>query len=131
MPKDKEKIKEENTLELSVRFLSARPDLVGVWIAGARDFLQLFKTAHIEVIAAYLHTVEINFFGGLKRHCERKYPDQKFEYSLGTICRNSKNEERFIVGIRTEKNGKPTYEYIFGETMGACNESSMKSWMEK
>jgi hypothetical protein len=100
-------------------------------MVGVRDFLPLFKAAHREVIAAYLHTVEINFFEGLKRHCERKYPDQKFIYSLGTICRNSKNEERFIVGIRPEKNSKPTYEYVFEETMGACNESSMKSWMEK
>lgn len=125
-----EKIK--NPLDLSARFLAARPDLVGAWIIGAHGILPMFKSKHKEAIAAYLETVETEFFSALRHHFEKKHVDQKLTYTFGTICKNGKGDERMVIGIHPEKSGKPSYEYISDQGMvGACNESSMKSWMEK
>lgn len=121
-----------NPIDLSARFLAARPDLVGAWIIGAHSILPMFKSKHKEAITAYLETVEIEFFSALRHHFEKKHADQKLTYTFGTICKNSKGDERMIIGIHPEKSGKPSYEYMSDRgTVGACNESSMKSWMEK
>lgn len=123
---------QKNPLDLSARFLAARPDLVGPWIIGAHSLLSMFKSKHKEAIMSYLETVEAQFFSALRHHFEKKNGDQKLTYTFGTICRNRKGEERLIIGIRREDSGKPTYEYIMDEgTLGACNESSMESWMNK
>ncbi len=121
-----------NPISLSARFLTARTDLVGAWIIGAHSLLPIFKSPHKEAIIAYLETVQSEFFTALRHHFEKKNPDQKMAYTLGTICRNRKGEERLIVGMEPQKSGKPTYDYMSDDgQVGACNESSMVSWMNK
>ena len=134
MTKDKKNIKkqEANPLSLSARFLSARPDFVGAWIIGAHSLLPIFKTENREVIIAFLETVQGEFFAALRHHWEKRNVDQRMTYTFGTICRNRKGEERLVIGILAQKTGKPAYEYIDDNgKVGACNESSMISWMEK
>lgn len=122
----------ENPLNLSARFLAARPDLVGAWIIGAHGLLPIFKSKSREAIIAYLDTVQREFFTALRHHWEKKNPNQKMTYTFGTICRNRKGEERLVIGILSQESGKPTYEYIADDgKIGACNESSMVGWMEK
>lgn len=119
-------------MALSARFLTARPDFVGAWIIGAYSLLPIFKTAHKEAIIAFLETVQGQFFAALRNQLEKKYPDQKMTYTLGTTCRNRKGQERLIIGLTPTEKGKPTYDYIDDEgKVGACNESSMVGWMEK
>lgn len=121
-----------NPISLSARFLAARPDLVSAWIIGAHSLLPIFKSKHKEAITAYLETVQGQFFAALRHHFEKKHPDQKLTYTFGTICRNRKGEERLIIGIEHTDKNKPTYDYIDDNgKVGACNESSMVSWMEK
>jgi hypothetical protein len=131
--KPKQKIQHQpNPISLSARFLAARPDLVSAWIIGAHSLLPIFKTKHREAIIVYLETVQGEFFAALRHHWEKKYPDQKLTYTFGTICRNRKSEERLVIGIQPTEKNKPTYEYIDDNgKVGACNESSMVSWMEK
>ena len=134
MTKDKKNIKkqETNPLDLSARFLSARPDFVGAWIIGAHSLLPIFKTENREVIIAFLETVQGEFFAALRHHWEKRNIDQRMTYTFGTICRNRKGDERLVIGILAQKSGKPAYEYIDDNgKAGACNESSMISWMEK
>ncbi len=133
MNKQKTKIeKVENPLNLSARFLAARPDLVGAWIIGAHGLLPIFKSKSREAIIAYLDTVQREFFTALRHHWEKGNPDQKLTYTFGTICRNRKGEERLVIGVLAQKNNKPTYEYMADDgKVGACNESSMVGWMEK
>lgn len=133
MTKNKKDTKQEpNPLSLSARFLSARPDFVGAWIIGAHGLLPLFKSEQKEAIIAFLETVQGEFFAALRHHWEKRNLDQRLTYTFGTICRNRKGEERLVIGILPQKNGKPAYEYM-GDNgkVGACNESSMISWMEK
>ena len=126
------KEKEINPLSLSTRFLSARPDLVGAWMIGAHGLLPIFKTQHREAIIAYLETVQGEFFAALRHHWEKRNVDQRLTYTFGTICRNRKGDERLVIGILPQKSGKPAYEYIDDNgKVGACNESSMITWMEK
>lgn len=121
-----------NPINLSARFLAARPDFVGAWIIGAHGILPIFKSAHKEGIIGFLETVQTEFFAALKHHFEKKHPDQKMTYTFGTICRNGKGDERLVIGIVPQKTGKPSYEYMGDDgKVGACNESSMVSWMEK
>jgi hypothetical protein len=121
-----------NPLNLSARFLAARPDLVGPWIIGAHSLLPIFKTEHKGALVAYLETVQREFFAALEHFWKKKHADQKITYTFGTICRNSKGEERLVIGITPTEKGKPTYEYMDDNgKVGACNESSMMSWMEK
>ncbi len=121
-----------NPISLSARFLAARPDLVSAWIIGAHSLLPIFKSKYKESIINYLQTVQSEFFSALRHHWEKKYPDQKLNYTFGTICRNRKGEERLIIGIQPTDKKKPTYEYIDDEgKVGACNESSMTSWMNR
>lgn len=121
-----------NPLNLSARFLAARPDLVGAWIIGAHGIMPIFKTEQKDAIIAYLQTIQVEFFGALKAIWEKKNPEQKMTYTFGTICRNKRGEERLVIGIIPQKNNKPTYEYIDDSgKVGACNESSMTGWMEK
>ena len=129
----KQKIQHQpNPISLSARFLAARPDLVSAWIIGAHSLLPIFKTKHKEAIIVYLETVQGEFFAALRHHWEKKNPDQKLVYTFGTICRNRKGEERLVIGIQPTDKNKPTYEYIDDNgKVGACNESSMVSWMEK
>lgn len=129
----KQKIQHQpNPISLSARFLAARPDLVSAWIIGAHSLLPIFKTKHKEAIIIYLETVQGEFFAALRHHWEKKNPDQKLIYTFGTICRNRKGEERLVIGIQPTDKNKPTYEYIDDNgKVGACNESSMVSWMEK
>lgn len=129
----KQKIEHQpNPISLSARFLAARPDLVSAWIIGAHSLLPIFKTKHKEAIIVYLETVQGEFFAALRHHWERKNPDQKLVYTFGTICRNRKSEERLVIGIQPTDKNKPAYEYIDDNgKVGACNESSMVSWMEK
>lgn len=129
----KQKIQHQpNPISLSARFLAARPDLVSAWIIGAHSLLPIFKTKHKEAIIVYLETVQGEFFAALRHHWEKKNPDQKLIYTFGTICRNRKGEERLVIGIQPTDKNKPTYEYIDDNgKVGACNESSMVSWMEK
>ena len=129
----KQKIQHQpNPISLSARFLAARPDLVSAWIIGAHSLLPIFKTKHKEAIIVYLETVQGEFFAALRHHWEKKNPDQKLIYTFGTICRNRKGEERLVIGIQPTDKNKPTYEYIDDSgKVGACNESSMVSWMEK
>ena len=123
---------EKNPLNLSARFLAARPDLVGAWIIGAHGLLPIFKSEHKPAIIAYLETIEVEFFAALKHHWEKRNPDEKLTYTFGTICRNGRGDERLVIGIQPQKKGKPTYEYIADDgKVGACNESSMTNWMEK
>ena len=131
--KPKQKIQHQpNPISLSARFLAARPDLVSAWIIGAHSLLPIFKTKHREAIIVYLETVQGEFFAALRHHWEKKYPDQKLTYTFGTICRNRKSEERLVIGIQPMEKNIPTYEYIDDNgKVGACNESSMVSWMEK
>lgn len=129
----KQKIEHQpNPISLSARFLAARPDLVTAWIIGAHSLLPIFKTKHKEAIIVYLETVQGEFFAALRHHWEKKNPDQKLVYTFGTICRNRKGEERLVIGIQPTDKNKPTYEYIDDNgKVGACNESSMVSWMDK
>ncbi len=129
----KQKIQHQpNPISLSARFLAARPDLVSAWIIGAHSLLPIFKTKHKEAIIVYLETVQGEFFAALRHHWEKKNPDQKLVYTFGTICRNRKSEERLVIGVQPTDKNKPTYEYIDDNgKVGACNESSMVSWMEK
>lgn len=129
----KSKIKQvPNPLDLSARFLTARPDMVSAWIIGAHSLLPIFKSQHKEAILAYLETVQTEFFAALKHHFEKKYPDQRMTYTFGTVCRNRKGEERLIIGMTPQEKGKPTYDYMSDDgQVGACNESSMVSWMNK
>lgn len=121
-----------NPLNLSARFLAARPDLVGPWIIGAHSLLPIFKTEHKGALVAYLETVQREFFAALEHFWKKKHPNQKITYTFGTICRNAKGEERLVIGITPTEKGKPTYEYMDDNgKIGACNESSMTSWMEK
>jgi hypothetical protein len=121
-----------NPINLSARFLAARPDFVGAWIIGAHSLLPIFKSKHKEAITAYLETVQGQFFAALRHHFEKKHPNQKLTYTFGTICRNRKGFERLIIGITPTEKGKPTYDYIDDDgKVGACNESSMVGWMEK
>lgn len=121
-----------NPINLSARFLTARPDLVTAWIIGAHSLLPIFKSKYKESIINYLQTVQAEFFSALKHHWEKKYPDQKLAYTFGTICRNRKGEERLVIGIQPTEKNKPTYEYIDDDgKVGACNESSMTGWMNK
>lgn len=134
MTKEKKKTKKEepNPLSLSARFLSARPDFVGAWIIGAHSLLPIFKSEQKEAIAAFLETVQGEFFAALRHHWEKRNVDQRMTYTFGTICRNRKGDERLVIGILAQKSGKPAYEYIDDNgKVGACNESSMISWMEK
>jgi hypothetical protein len=133
MNKQKPKLEEvPNPLNLSARFLAARPDLVGAWIIGAHSLLPIFKSKSREAIIAYLDTVQREFFTALRHHWEKRNSEQKLTYTFGTICRNRKGEERLVIGILAQKNGKPTYEYMADDgKVGACNESSMVGWMEK
>lgn len=122
----------ENPLNLSARFLAARPDLVAPWIMGAHGLLRIFKSEHKEAIIAYLDTIQVEFFNALKAIWEKRHPEQKMTYTFGTICRNKRGEERLVIGIQPTEKGKPTYQYIDDNGKeGACNESSMVSWMEK
>lgn len=129
----KSKIKRvPNPLDLSTRFLMARPDLVTAWIVGAHSLLPIFKSKHREAIIMYLQTVQEEFFAALRHHWEKKYPDQKMTYTFGTICRNRKGEERLVIGVQPMESKKPAYDYIDDNgKAGACNESSMVSWMNK
>ncbi len=129
----KQKIQHQpNPISLSARFLAARPDLVSAGSIGAHSLLPIFKTKHKEAIIVYLETVQGEFFAALRHHWEKKNPDQKLIYTFGTICRNRKGEERLVIGIQPTDKNKPTYEYIDDNgKVGACNESSMVSWMEK
>lgn len=121
-----------NPINLSARFLTARPDLVSAWIIGAHSLIAIFKSEHREGIIAYLETVQGEFFSALRHHWEKKYPDQKLTYTFGTICRNRKGMERLVIGIQPTEKKKPAYEYIDDDgKVGACNESSMVGWMEK
>jgi hypothetical protein len=121
-----------NPISLSARFLAARPDFVGAWIIGAHSLLPIFKSKHKEAIIAYLETVQGQFFAALRHHFEKKNPDQKTTYTFGTICRNRKGEERMVIGITPQETGKPAYDYMSDDgEVGACNESSMVSWMNK
>ena len=121
-----------NPLDLSARFLTVRPELVSAWIIGAHGLLPIFKSKHKEAIIAYLQTVQSEFFAALRHHWEKKYPDQKLTYTFGTICRNRKGEERLVVGVNPTETKKPAYEYVDDQgKVGACNQSSMESWMNK
>lgn len=121
-----------NPIDLSARFLMARPDLVTAWIVGAHSLLPIFKSQHKEAIIHYLQTVQAEFFSALRHHWEKKHPDHKLEYTFGTICRNARGEERLVIGILPTEKKKPTYEYMDDSgKVGACNESSMTSWMNK
>jgi len=129
----KAEVKEvKNPLNLSARFLAARPDLVGAWIIGAHGMLPIFKTEHRDAIITFLETIQVKFFGALKAIWEKRNPEQKMTYTFGTICRNKRGEERLVIGIIPQENKKPSYEYIDDNgKVGACNESSMISWMDK
>lgn len=132
MKKEIQKPEVKNPLDLSARFLAARQDLVGAWIIGAHSLLPIFKSEHKEAIATYLETVQGQFFAALRHHWENKNPNQNLVYTFGTICRNRKSDERLVIGILPQKTGKPTYEYISDDgSVGACNEASMRSWMDK
>ena len=135
MPKKntkKETKPQPNPIGLSARFLAARPDFVGAWIIGAHSLLPIFKTESREAITAFLETVQGEFFAALRHHWEKKHPKQKMTYTFGTICRNRRGVERLVIGVLPTEKGKPTYEYIDDDgKVGACNESSMVSWMEK
>lgn len=121
-----------NPLDLSARFLSARPDLVGAWIIGAHGILPIFKSEQKDAIYLFMQTLQVEFFSALKAIWEKKHPEQKMTYTFGTICRNKKGEERLIIGLTPQENKKPTYEYMADNGVtGACNESSMTGWMEK
>lgn len=121
-----------NPINLSARFLAARPDLVSAWIIGAHGLLPIFKTEHRPAIISYLETVQGEFFAALRNHWEKKNPDQRLTYTFGTICRNRKGDERLVIGILAQESGKPVYEYMPDSgKVGACNESSMVGWMEK
>jgi hypothetical protein len=126
------RLRENNPLAPSARFLSARPDLVGAWIIGAHGLLPIFRSENREAIVAFLEAVQHEFFAALTHHFEKKNPKQNLVYSFGTICRNERREERLVIGIKPEKSGKPVYDYIDDNgIVGACNESSMRSWIEK
>ena len=128
----KNKNNKDNHLSLSARFLAARPDLVGAWIIGAHSLLPIFKSENKEVINAFLETVQGEFFAALQHHWKKKNPNQEMTYTFGTICLNRKGDERLIIGVQPTEKGKPTYEYISDDgKVGACNESSMVSWVEK
>ena len=102
----------KNPLGLSARFLAARPDLVGAWIIGAHGLLPIFKSEHKEAIAAFLETIQSEFFAALRHHWEKNNPDQRITYTFGTICRNRRGEERLVIGISPQESGKPVYQYI-------------------
>lgn len=139
--KKQTKNKKEDTKEISKliqglttasTFLQARPDLVGLWMIGSFNILTLFKRPHRELLITYLVTVTDNFFSSMNKRLKKNHPDVNFVYLLGTQCKNQKGEERIIIGIDTSKKDKPVYDYVDDNgKIGACNESSMTSWMEK
>ncbi len=120
-----------HAMSLMPRFLSARPDLVGPWGAHAYSILLMFKFEHRKTILRYLDFANRKFFIALDKHIKIQNPDKKIEYPLGTVCRNREGLERLIIGMDLSKD-KPVYDYVDDDgKIGACNESSMVSWMEK
>ncbi len=126
------KLVKDNPLNLSMRFLLARSDMVGAWIIGAHALLSLFKSEHKDSIIAFLEALQTEFFAALRHRWEKSHPEQNLVYTFGTICRNGKGEERLVIGLKPEKDFKPKYEYVDDlGLLGICNEASMRCWIEK
>lgn len=120
-----------HAMSLIPRFLSARPDLVEPWGAHTYSCLQMFKPEHRKTIVRYLDFANRKFFIAIDKHIKKQNPDKAITYPLGTVCRNRGGLERLIIAMDLSKD-KPVYDYVDDDgKIGACNESSMVSWMEK
>jgi len=117
---------------LTMRFLSARSDLAEIWMMLAYQATIPFKEKERDIIRTFLVLANHKFITSIQDKVSYDNPDCKISYNLATVCRNKKGEERMIIGMDLENKEKPTYHYLDdqGKT-GACNESSMTSWMEK
>lgn len=127
-----------NPIGLSARFLAARPDLVGAWIIGAHSLVPIFKSQYKEAIITFLETVEHEFFAALHHHWNKKHPNQRLDYTFGTIIKNKhNNKERMVIAIEPGYKIpgsyiEAVYHYIddVGK-VGACNGSTMNNWQWK
>lgn len=127
-----------NPLNLSARFLAARPDLVGAWIIGAHSLLPIFKTEYKTAIITFLETVEHEFFAALANHIKKQIPAVESEgFYLGSIIENKrKGKERMVMGITLSDpknvNSEIIYHYIDDKgKVGECNGGTLREWQWK
>ncbi len=131
-------MKVPNPLNLSARFLAARPDLVGAWIIGAHGLLPIFKTEYKEAIISFLETVEYEFFLALSNQIKKHVSGLDwYGYYLGSIVKNKKTgRERMVVAITPadpkDQYSETIYHYITdGGKMGACAGGTLREWQWK
>lgn len=127
-----------NPLNLSARFLAARPDLVGAWIIGVHSLLPIFKTEYKTAIITFLETVEHEFFTALANHIRKQIPAvEENEYSFGSIVQNKrKGKERMVIGITLSDpkniNSEIVYHYMDDKgKVGECNAGTLREWQWK
>lgn len=127
-----------NPLNLSARFLSARPDLVGAWIIGAHGLLPIFKTEYKTAIITFLETIEHEFFAALTEQLKKQVPGLAYDgYYLGSVVQNKKSsKERMVIAI-TPADPKDLYSEIIyhyisdnGKT-GSCSGGTLREWQWK
>ncbi len=126
-----------NPLNLSARFLAARPDLVGAWIIGAHSLLPIFKTEYKTAIITFLETVEHEFFSALNNQMSKRIKPELYNFSLGSIIKNKHSgKERMVIGI-TPADTKDLYadniyHYINEKgRIGSCVSSTLHEWQWK
>lgn len=127
-----------NPLNLSARFLAARPDLVGAWIIGAHSLLPIFKTEYKTAIITFLETVEHEFFAALTAQIRKQVPGLDWDkYYLGTVVRNKKTgKERMVIGITPadpkDQYSENIYHYINDRgKIGSCAAVTLREWQWK
>lgn len=126
-----------NPLNLSARFLAARPDLVGAWIIGAHSLLPIFKTEYKTAIITFLETVEHEFFSALNNQMSKRIKPELYNFGLGSIIKNKHSgKERMVIGI-TPADTKDLYadniyHYINEKgRIGSCVSSTLHEWQWK
>lgn len=126
-----------NPLNLTTRFLSARPDLVGAWIAGAHGLLPVFKTEYKDAVIAFLECVEQQFFTALNNQVNKRIKRELHMFGLGQIIRNKHSgKERMVIGIKPadpkDQYAYNIYHYINDDGReGACASSTLQEWQWK
>lgn len=126
-----------NPLNLSARFLAARPDLVGAWIVGAQGLLQIFKSPYKDAIITFLQTVDQQFFSALNNQAEKKMKRELHNFPIGFVMKNKHSgKERMVIGI-TPANPKDIYSYNIYHyindkgRISACASSTLQEWQWK
>lgn len=127
-----------NPLNLSARFLAARPSLVSAWIIGAHGLLPIFKSEYKEAIITFLETAEHEFFSALNNQVRKRVPGlELYGYYLGSIIKNRKTgKERMIIGI-IPADPKDIYSQIYYDyisdngKVSCCSGATLQSWQWK